>query len=143
MPEESKRISLVIFLISIFVFLAIIIFVFSFSLTRGGANYTATTTKTAMECIGYGFRIIGGSIDYKEDELTFIIEPAGGGKINKLIVKSENQEKETKNIDFSSSFKQQVKINIRANEYFEIYPVGCPENIKRCSISRNICESGQ
>ena len=141
MPEESKRVVLLIFLFAVFIFLAIIIFVFSFSLERGSSNYSETTSKAAIECVGYSFRIVGGSINYTEGELSFIVEPAGGGSLNRLVVKSGENEIETKNIDFSASYRQNVKVVIDVSEGFELFPKRCGDNVKVCSIASGMCET--
>ena len=141
MPEQSRRVALLIFLFAIFIFLAVFIFIFSYGVTKGGQNYTETTSKKAIECVGYSFRVVGDSITYNNSELSFVVEPSGGGSLNKLVIKSDGKEVETKNIDFSASYKQNVKVNISVSDIFELSPNGCDENIKVCSIPANSCEA--
>ncbi len=141
MPEESKRTAFYIFLFLIFFFLAIFIFVFIYNTYTGTANYTTTTTQRSVECIGYAFRIIGGSMHYSNGLLNFIIEPVGGGKINTMIVSSGGSSSETKNVDFAYSYDQNVTVAINISDSFEIYPKGCSDNAKECSISSQSCTS--
>jgi len=142
MPAESKRTAFYIFLFLIFFFLAIFIFVFIYNTYTETTNYTTTTTKSSVECVGYTFRVIGGTIHYSEGVLNFIVEPAGGGKINTMIVSSGGSSAETKNIDFAARYMQNVTVAINASDSFELSPKGCEGNQKNCSISANNCEVG-
>ena len=116
------------------------IFIYSFGLFRGGTNYSSVTSTSSIECVGYSFRIVGGTLEYVNGSLKFEVEPSGGGEINKLIIRSGIEETETRNIDFSASYKQTVKANVPVTETFEVYPKGCEENIKQCNITSMTCE---
>jgi len=140
MPEESKRTALLFFLFAIFILLGAIIFIYSYNIAKGSANYSETTSKASIECVGYSFRVVGDSISYNNSELSFVVEPSGGGNLNKLVVNADGIRAETKNIDFSASFRQSIKVNIQVSDAFELSPKGCAENIKKCSISAKQCE---
>jgi len=140
MPEESKRISLFIFLFAIFIVLAVIIFVFMYNAYKGATNYSSTTTKTSVECAGYSFRIVGGTILYENGILSFEFDPSLGGarEKNPLIIVIGKEEIETKPVDFT--FKQRIKIETAPLEEFQIYPKGCKDIIRNCSLAKNRCE---
>ena len=142
MPEESKRTVFYIFLFVIFVFLAVFIFVFIYNTYTEAANYTTSETKSSIECVGYSFRIVGGSIHYSNGTLNFLLQPAGGGKLNQIIVRAGEEEAE-KNADFSTSYRQNITAKIEVpGDAFELFPKGCEDNQKNCSISANNCEAG-
>jgi hypothetical protein len=138
MAGESKRVALLVFLFFIFIFLAVIIFVFMYGTYLKSSNYSEAETKSSVECIGYSFRIIDGTISYENGTLSFVFEPLGGaGGKNPLIISSENKEVETQPVDFS--FKQKIRMEMPPLDSFNVSPKGCGDIIKKCDVAKNRC----
>ncbi len=141
MPEESKSTALLVFLFILFIMLAIVIFAYLFTTSRDAANYTLTETRTNLECSGYSFRIVGGSLKYiNNDTLVFIFDPTLGGsrEKNNLIITINGEETETQKVDFT--FKHKIRIKISQPETFQIYPKGCVNITRICNMELNQCE---
>ena len=140
MAEESKRITVLIFLLFIFIFLAVIIFVFIYTNYRSTTNYSAVTTKASFECTAYSFRIEGGSLSYGNGTLSFVFDPTLGGATvkNALVIAYDDQEIETQPVDFT--FKYQMRVQTPPLTAFQIYPKGCMNITRNCDLVRNQCE---
>lgn len=136
MPERSKRITIAIFLFSIFIFLGIVVFVVIFSTARSTGNYSRMTTMSSVECLGITFRVIPNTITYEENTLSFVIDSVGGGSVTQLVITSGGEERETPEVDFRGRVKRKITIkDIEFEGNFTIYPKGCKNyNMKQCSL---------
>ena len=140
MAEQSKNTALLVFLIILFIFLAVIIFVFIFSTYRNTSAYTTETTKSSVECASYSFRIVGGSLEYSNNTLSFLFDPSLGGarERNSLVLVMNGEEIETP--EFQFTFRQKIKVDTEYSETFQIYPKGCKDIIRTCNLTRNKCQ---
>ncbi len=140
MAEQSKNTALFVFLVILFIFLAVIIFVFIFSTYQSTSNYTIEATKSSVECASYSFRIVGGSLEYNNNTLSFLFDPSLGGarERNSLVLIINGEEIETPELQFT--FRQKIRIETEYPETFQIFPKGCKDIIRTCNLTRNKCE---
>lgn len=140
MAERSKSVALFIFLLFLFIFLAVMIFIFMYNSYTSTANYSTETTKTSVECSEYSFRIVGGSVDYKNGTLMFLFDPTMGMSRapNALVINTSEEKIETEPVQFT--FEQRIKIKMSPVNEFQVYPKGCIDIRRECSVEENKCE---
>ena len=137
--------SLMVFLILIFVMLGLYIAVWISNVYKGTTAYTEKSGKTAIDCIGYAFEI--SDLKYANDKISFVLEnfAHSDSDIKGVEIRSGNKTGEyngtikiSRKARISADMKGVNGINVSSNSNFSIYPKGCYQYAKKCSI--NGCE---
>ncbi len=140
MAERSKAVTLFIFLFFIFIMLGAIIFIFTYSTYRNTSNYSTSTTKNSVDCTGYSFRVVGGTLSYENTTLSLDVDTtlATERQKNSLVFVVNGKETESRPVDFTVR-TQKLKIDVEKPGAFDVYVKGCPDIKRKCDLAANQC----
>ena len=141
MAEQSKKITVYIFLFVVFILLAFYLAAWIYTNYTATKTYSEKTTKTVLECNFFSFAV--SKIRYEELALSFEIKSLVTEQKNaptNMSIKVEGLEYPLQ-IGEYLDFKQQVTLpDVVIADKFTIYPAGCEKyNKKECSIATKGC----
>ena len=141
MAEQSKKITVYIFLFVVFILLAFYLMVWIYNNYMTTKTYSEKTTETALECNLFSFAI--SKIRYEDVALSFEIESRVTEEKNaprNMVIKVDGVEYPLQ-IGEYIDFRHQVSPQDRViADKFTIYPEGCERyNSKECSVATKKC----
>ncbi|MCX6707646.1 MAG: hypothetical protein NT001_05915 [Candidatus Woesearchaeota archaeon] len=137
MAEQSKKITLYIFLFALFIMLAFFIAVNIYNIYITNKTDSLKTTKGTLEC-SFSFSI--DSIRYSVPELSFNLHSSDINSLKKLIIDVDGIKTEVVLGEFFDYAQKVVVKDIIIQDSFRVYPDGCEDyNIKECSIIGKNC----
>jgi len=130
MPSSSRKITVLIFLFSLFVFLGVYIGVNIYQSYVSGRAYTERVSK----CGQYSFDVF--NVDYDGINLGFNVENTAAEEFNVLVVEVDGDTRENDLGSFGSGDISHITVeNIQIEEKFFVYPAGCKRhNAKELSV---------
>lgn len=134
---QSRKITLYLFLFSIFLFLSLFIGVRIYNIYIGSKATSEATIKSTMGC-AFVFSLT--NIEYSGGTLVFSIKTSDENAFRKIIiVGSDGAEREVEMGTFIG-YRQDVRVeNINIENLFEVYPEGCESTKKECQLAVGKC----
>ncbi len=138
MAEQSKKITLYIFLLGLFIFLAFFLGAHIYNIYVSTTSSSDQTTKSSLDC-AFSFSI--SNIEYELPELSFTLKVSDDKAMDTIVIKAEGVETKASLGEFFD-FRQDVLVeDVIIQDTFRVYPEGCEEyNLKECNISSKDCE---
>ena len=138
MAEQSKKITLYIFLFALFIMLAFFIAVNIYSVYTTSKTDSLKTTKGTLEC-SFSFSI--DSIRYSVPELSFNLR-SSNDQIRKIFIDVNGAETEVALGEFLDYEQNVVVPDLIIEKTFIVYPEGCRDyNSKECDLAAKKCAS--
>ncbi|MFC1752358.1 hypothetical protein ACFL96_03070 [Thermoproteota archaeon] len=137
MAEQSKKITLYIFLFVLFIALAFFVGTYIYNIYISTTTSSTETTKTSLEC---AFTFTIKNMGYDFPELSFDVRTSDLELFKKLVIEVEGIGAEVELGEFFD-FEQKVVVeDIVIEDSFNVYPEGCKEfNQKQCSLKQKEC----
>jgi hypothetical protein len=139
MAEQSKKITLYIFLFALFIMLAFFIAMNIYNVYVTSKTESLKTTKGALGC-SFSFSL--DSVRYNIPDLSFNIYSSDINALKKMVIDAEDVKTEVILGEFFDNKQKVVVKDVVIQDIFRIYPEGCEEfNMKECSISGKRCDN--
>jgi hypothetical protein len=137
MAEQSKKITIYIFLFALFMMLAFFIAVNIYNIYMDSKTSSIKTTKGALEC-AFSFSV--SDVRYDVTDLSFSLRSSNADTFKKMIIDVAGEKTDVPLGEFFD-FNQKVTVkDMVIPDKFRIYPEGCEEyNIKECSVKDRTC----
>ncbi|MBD3313397.1 hypothetical protein GF345_03060 [Candidatus Woesearchaeota archaeon] len=138
MAEQSKKITMYIFLFALFIMLAFFLGTHIYNIYVQGTTSSSETTKGSLEC-SFSFSI--RMIDYEFPELTFDLRTTDIEALDTIVIEVEDIQTEVPLKEFFD-FQQNIVVDdVVIEDTFLVYPEGCRNyNKKECSVKTKECE---
>ena len=129
MSHHSKKISLFIFLISIFVLLAVLTASWLFKIYTEHTNYSTGETRNIVQCNDYSYKI--DELVYQDGHLSFTITNSLGDPFDFLSVEAGENVTDIELYNLISGTSQDVELDVPSTDMLLFYPQGCKEHNKK------------
>lgn len=134
---QSRKITLYLFLFSIFLFLALFIGVRIYNIYMGSKTTSETTLKSTMGC-AFVFSLT--NIEYNDGTLVFSIKTSDENAFKKITIVGADGTKREVEMGTFMGYRQDVRVeNINIENLFEVYPEGCESIKKECQLAVGKC----
>ncbi|MBU0536691.1 MAG: hypothetical protein KKE20_07020 [Nanoarchaeota archaeon] len=139
MAEQTKKITLYIFLLGLFLTLAFFVGVHIYNIYSSGTRTSTDTTKSSLEC-SFSFSL--NKLTYSFPQFSFNLRTSDIDRFKNLVISVEGIETEVPLSEFFDYEQNVVITDIVIEDTFIVYPKGCKDyNAKQCSIRTNTCKA--
>lgn len=127
------KVFIVVFLV-IFIILGAYIAAWITKIYRSASNYADDESVLTLKCVGYVYDV--SEIKYEQGELSFVLynQQYSEQEIDEMAVSNGKEKVELKNLELKQGSDKQLKAKIEINETFNIYPSGCMQYSKLCTL---------
>ena len=138
MAEQSKKITMYIFLFALFIMLSFFLGTHIYNIYVEGTTSSSETTKGSLEC---SFSFFISRINYEFPELTFNLRTTDVEAMDTIVIEVEDIQTKIPLKEFFD-FQQNILVDdVVIEDNFLVYSEGCREyNSKECSIKTKECK---